>query len=227
MEKGSPAEKYSTAGSQVGSCLRVGGRSELELGSGSHGGSGAVGAAVSTGISTSVSSGSVWGIDFATGFRLSPPLGSLFADHLQPLGVAHLTAGAQPAHPGAVRALSKVHRDAQLTRCNGQAVHVVLVLVGNDDGVERRGLFPGQLHAPKELAATEAGIDEDAGAATGEYRTVAPRPRRQHRETHHGLSIQSTAPVENPAVSTPPICTGIAGGSRPRQSATSIERSCA
>ena len=59
------------------------------------------------------------------------------------------------------------------------------------------GFFPGQLHAPEELAATQAGIDEDARAAAGENRAVALRPRRQHREAHHGLSIQSRAPVEN------------------------------
>ena len=63
--------------------------------------------------------------------RLRLALGCLFPALLDPLGIGHLPARRQPAHPGAMRTLGKVHRNAQLARSNGQSVDVVHVLVGD------------------------------------------------------------------------------------------------
>ena len=89
-------------------------------------------------------------------FGLGLALGGLFAAQLEPLGVGHLAARREPAHPGAMRGLSKVNRNAEFARRDGEAVDVVLVLVGDDDGVEGCGVFAGQLHAPEKLAAAQA-----------------------------------------------------------------------
>jgi len=43
---------------------------------------------------------------------------------------------------------------------------VVLVLVGNDDGVEGLRIFAGQPHAAMEFAATKACVNQDAGSPT-------------------------------------------------------------
>ena len=64
------------------------------------------------------------------------------------------------------------------------------MFVGDDDGVQGLWLFAGQLHAPEQLAATEAAIDQDAGMAAGDNCAVAFGARSQHREAHHVLSIQ-------------------------------------
>jgi len=68
--------------------------------------------------------------------------------------------------------------------------------VGDDDGVEGFRVFASQIHAPEELAAAQARVDENARASSGENRAIAPRPRRQHCETHHGLSITRMVPFE-------------------------------
>ena len=72
-----------------------------------------------------------------------------------------------------MRALGEVDRNAQFARGHGEAVDVVLVLVGDDDGVQRLRLFAGQLHAPEELAAAQAGIDQDPRAPAGDNCAVA------------------------------------------------------
>jgi len=61
----------------------------------------------------------------------------------------------------------------QLAGGDSQAVDVVGVLVGDDDGVEGFRVFAGQFHAAEELAAAQAGIDQDARAATGDNGRVA------------------------------------------------------
>ena len=95
------------------------------------------------------------------GFSLAG--GGLLAALLEPLGVGHLAARREPAHPGAVRGLGEVDGDAELARGDGEAVDVVGVLVGDDDGVEGVGLFAGLVHAAEELAAAEAGVDAGCG----------------------------------------------------------------
>jgi hypothetical protein len=45
--------------------------------------------------------------------------------------------------------------------------------VGDEDGVELRGIFAGEGHALEEFAAGEAGVDEDAGAGGGDDCAVA------------------------------------------------------
>ena len=63
---------------------------------------------------------------------------------LQPLRVGHLSPRRQPAHPGTVRALGKVDGNAKFARCDGKPVDMVLVLVGDDDGVEGLRFLVGQ-----------------------------------------------------------------------------------
>ena len=86
-------------------------------------------------------------------------------------------------------ALGEVDRNAEFARSDGKAGDVVGVLVGDDDGVERGGIFVGEAHAAEEFAATEAGVDENAGVSAGDNRAVALGPRSQHREAHHEVSI--------------------------------------
>ena len=87
--------------------------------------------------------------------------------------------GGEPAHPGAVSGLGEVDRNAEFAGGDGEAVDVVHVLMGDDDGVEGVGVFAGQLHAAEEFAAAQAAIDEDAGAAAGDNRAVAFGARGQ------------------------------------------------
>ena len=108
---------------------------------------------------------------------------------LKPLGVGHLAAGGEQAHPGAVRGLGKVHGNAELAGGDGEAVDVVLMLVGDDDGVQGFRVFAGQRHAAEELAAAQPCVDQDPGAAAGDNGAVALGTRCQHRETNHGLRI--------------------------------------
>jgi len=60
--------------------------------------------------------------------------------------------------------LGKVNRNAELARRDGEATDVVLVLVGDDNGVEGCGIFAGQLHAAEKLAAAQACVYQDARA---------------------------------------------------------------
>ena len=158
MEKGSPARKYSTAGNHVGSSFIDGGLSV----------SGSVGAGTaSTGWDASAPlvaafdffrpgffGIAVFGCTFQDRrFRLGLALGGLFTALLEPLLVSHLAARGEPAHPGAMRSLGKVDRDAKFARGYGQAVDVVLVLVSDHDGVEGLRSFFSELHAPEKFAA--------------------------------------------------------------------------
>jgi hypothetical protein len=72
-----------------------------------------------------------------------------------------------------VGGLGDVDRDAQAARERGQAGDVVLMFVGDEDGVERGGVLVGQGHALQQFAAGEAGIDQDAGLCGGDDRGVA------------------------------------------------------
>ena len=69
--------------------------------------------------------------------------------------------------------LGDVDRDAEFARGYAEAGNVIRVLVGDDDGVEGRGIFTGELHTAEEFAATEAGVDEDAGMAASHNCAVA------------------------------------------------------
>ena len=122
----------------------------------------------------------------------------MLAALFQPLRVRHLSTRRQPAHPGPVRALSEVNGNPQLARGDGQAADVVLVLVGDQNRVQRGGVFPGQLHAAEKLAATESGIHQDAGTAARHNCAVALGSRRQHSKTNHSVRIPRV-PVERPA----------------------------
>ena len=82
-----------------------------------------------------------------------------------------------------------VNRDLKPAGQYTNSRHVVGMLVGDDNGVERSGVFVGLAHAAEELAATKASIDEDSGFAAGDNRTVSLGARRQDREPHHEVSI--------------------------------------
>ena len=94
-------------------------------------------------------------------------------DVVEPLGVGHGGAGGDHADPGAVGGLGEVDGDAQAAGEGGEAGDVVLMLVGDEDGVEGGGIFVGELHALEQLAAGEAGVDEQAGVGGGDDRGVA------------------------------------------------------
>ena len=92
---------------------------------------------------------------------------------VEPLGVGHGGARGDHADPGAVGGLGEEDGDAQAAGEDGEAGDVVLMLVGDEDGVEGGGVFAGEGHALEEFAAGEAGVDEQAGAGGGDDRGVA------------------------------------------------------
>ncbi len=83
----------------------------------------------------------------------------------------------------------EVNRNAEFACGDSKAGHVVRVLVGDDDGVEGRGIFVDEAHAAEEFAAAEASVDENPGIAAGDDGAIALGTRRQHRESHHEVSI--------------------------------------
>ena len=63
---------------------------------------------------------------------------------VEPLGVGHGGARGDHANPGAMGGLGEVDGDTQAAGQGGEAGDVVLVLVGDEDGVERGGVFVGE-----------------------------------------------------------------------------------
>ena len=103
--------------------------------------------------------------------------GFFFAlDVIEPLGVGHGGARGHHADPGAVGWLGEVDRDVEAAGEDAEAGDVVLVLVGDEDGVELRGIFAGYGHAFEEFAAGETSVDEDAGAGGRDDCAVALGP---------------------------------------------------
>jgi len=47
------------------------------------------------------------------------------------------------------------------------------VFVRDEDRIQSCGVFASRLHAAKELAATQSGVDQDARSASGQDRGVA------------------------------------------------------
>ncbi len=92
---------------------------------------------------------------------------------VEPFGVGHGGAGGEHADPGAVGGFGEEDGDVEAAGEDGEAGDVVDVLVGDEDGVEGRGVFSGDGHAAEELAAGEAGVDEDSGAGGGDDGAVA------------------------------------------------------
>lgn len=115
-------------------------------------------------------------VTFALGGRgggFSLARSGFLATLLDPLGVGHLAARGEPAQPGAMSSLGEVDGNAEFAGGDGEAADVILVLVGNDDGIERGGIFTGEFHAAEEFSATEASVDEDAGVAARDNCAVA------------------------------------------------------
>jgi hypothetical protein len=61
-----------------------------------------------------------------------------------------------------VGGLGEEYRNAQPPRQHGEAGDVVDVLMGDEDGAEGGGVFADSGHAPQQLAATQAGVHQDA-----------------------------------------------------------------
>jgi hypothetical protein len=120
---------------------------------------------------------------------LSLALGCLLPALFYPLGIGHLPTRRQPAHPGTMRALGKIHGNSQLARRDRQTMDMVHMLVGHDDRIQRFRLLSGQAHASEQLTAAQPGIHQNPRPSTGDNRAVTLGTRRKHREAHHGLSI--------------------------------------
>ena len=58
------------------------------------------------------------------------------------------------------------------------------MLVGDEDGGELRGIFADQSEPAEELAAGEAGVDEDAGPIGADDRAVALGAGGENGHTH-------------------------------------------
>ena len=118
IRSGCPAWKNSTEGSQVGSSLRAAALRQLgfrELRVGVQLSFGWIHRALRL-VGLVLRCGGI-------GFGLA--LSGLLAALLQPLGIGHLPARREPAHPGAVGALGEVDGDAELARGDGEAGDVV------------------------------------------------------------------------------------------------------
>ncbi len=76
-------------------------------------------------------------------------------------------------NPGAVGGFGEEDGDLEAAGKDGEAGDVVLVLVGDEDGVELCRVFSGERQALEKLAAGEAGVDQDAGAGAGDDGAVA------------------------------------------------------
>ena len=63
---------------------------------------------------------------------------------IEPPGVGHGGAGGEHADPGAMGGLGEEDGDAEAAGEDGEAGDVVLMLVGDEDGVELCGVFAGE-----------------------------------------------------------------------------------
>ena len=66
---------------------------------------------------------------------------------VEPPGVGHGGAGRDHADPGAVGGLGEKDGDVEAASEDGEAGDVVDVLVGDEDGVEKGGVFADERHA--------------------------------------------------------------------------------
>jgi hypothetical protein len=88
--------------------------------------------------------------------------------------------------------LGEVDGYAQLARENGDSLHVILMLMRNENGIERVGILTRRAQTLQNLAAGETRIDQNAGATGGDDGAVSLRTARQHRHTHHWKSIRQS-----------------------------------
>src|SRR5689334_13914560 len=80
-----------------------------------------------------------------------------------------------PFGPGIMGWLRHVARNLELASEHGQSVDMVLMLVSDDDGVQRARIFSHHMHAAQGFTTGEAGIDENAGARAGDDCAVSLR----------------------------------------------------
>ena len=200
MENWVPEWKYSTAGRSVGAALLCGWRGaeiffvgvdrQLERGVGVVG-------AIGCGLCSDAGDDlgllgqlcgevAVWS---AGGHGCGA--GLFFALHvIEPLRVGHRRARREHADPGAVGGFGQEDRNVEPAREDGEPGDVVLVLVGDEDSVELRWIFPGDGHTLEEFAAGEAGVDQNAGARAGDDGAVAFGAGGEHCHAHHSVRIR-------------------------------------
>ena len=111
-------------------------------------------------------------------------------DVLEPLGIGHGGSRSDHADPGPVGGLGQVDRDIEAAGEDGESGDVVDVLVGDEDGVEGCRVFSGQGHAAQQLAAGEAGVDQNAGAGGRDDGAVAFGAGGEHCHAHHWSTIR-------------------------------------
>ena len=71
-----------------------------------------------------------------------------------------------------MRGLGKVDGHAQLAGQDRDPLHVVLMFVGDQQGIDGRWIFIGHLHPLQQFPAGEPGIHQDACPAAGDQRAV-------------------------------------------------------
>ncbi len=86
--------------------------------------------------------------------------------------------------------LGKEDRNLEAAGEDGEPGDVVLMLVGDEDGVELRGVFAGNRHALEEFAAGETRVNQNPGARAGDDGAVAFGPGGEHCHAHHWVRIR-------------------------------------
>ncbi len=86
--------------------------------------------------------------------------------------------------------LRQIYRDPQLPRRYRHPLHMILVLMRDQDRVQRLGLLAGRPHPLHQLAAAQSRIHQNPRRRAGDNRAVAPRPAGQHRHPHHSWRIR-------------------------------------
>ena len=89
-----------------------------------------------------------------------------------------------------MRRFGEEHRNVEPAGKHGEPRDVVLMLVRDEDGVELRGVFPGDGHALEQFAAGEAGVDQNPGAGAGDDGAIAFGSGGEHCHAHHWLRIR-------------------------------------
>ena len=92
-----------------------------------------------------------------------------------------------------MRGLGKVDGHAQLSRQHGDPLHVVLMFVSDQQGIDGRRIFIRHLQAFEQFPAGEPRIHQDACPAAGHQCAVPLGAGGQHRHPHHAKSIRSLA----------------------------------
>src|SRR5579872_1099150 len=97
------------------------------------------------------------------------------------------------ARPGSMRGRSEEDGHAQLFRQRRQAIHMVRMLVGDENRGDGVRIFAQRPQALEDLAAGDSGIDQNSGARAGDKSAISLAAAGQHGNAHTHLS-QHTRP---------------------------------